>query len=96
MEQGFVHRRGAILYTGQDGEPNSQRIPVPTPDTEGRVAYQREWVAQYLRQKESEVNHAGCVTLEEVPVRLLSKKVSLSDEYEEVFHDTKCQIALYY
>ena len=56
MKQGFVHKRGAILYIGQDREPNPQRIPVPTPDSEGRVTYQRDWVAQYLRQKESELN----------------------------------------
>jgi hypothetical protein len=64
LNRGDVHRKGKVLYLGQEGVGDSVRVPVPVEEN-GKVVWQREWVSEQLKKKESEVR-ANCVTVEEI------------------------------
>ena len=68
---GEVHYKGRILHLGQKDVGNSVRVPVPI-EVDGKIIWQKDWVYDQLRKKESEMVEAGpsgtsnasCITVE--------------------------------
>ena len=64
INRGEVHRKGKVLYLGQEGDGDSVHVPVPV-EIEGKITWQQDWVKQQLWEKESEIARVNCVTVEE-------------------------------
>lgn len=64
ISRGEVHKKGKVLYLGQEGVGDAVRVPVPTEEN-GKIVWQQEWVREQLLKKESVMPRANCVTVEE-------------------------------
>ena len=63
VERGDVHMHGKIVFLGQEGLGKEIKVPIPS-EVGGVIKWQKEWVHEYLKMKESEIPKIQCITME--------------------------------
>ena len=65
LERGDVHKKRQSLFLGPEDSNSGIRVPIPVEDSDGKVMWQKGWVAKELMKKESQAfGAANSVTLE--------------------------------
>jgi len=52
--------RGKIVYLGQEGLGDEIKVPIPS-EVGGVVKWQKEWVHEHLKLKESDIPKVQCI-----------------------------------